>query len=56
MFGEDGQCGAMLGLVAMWWVEVEGQKSEVYCLFFIIFGLTLGEMHLVAIPVGVSVD
>lgn len=41
----------------MWRIEVEGQKREVDgLLIFIVIGLAFSEMHLVAIPVGVSAD
>lgn len=57
MFGENDQCGAVLGWIAMWRIEVEGQERQIDGLFIFIFiGLAFGEMDLVAIPVGVSVD
>lgn len=53
MFGEDRQCWTVLGLVSVWWGEVEGEQGEVDGSFFLVFGLgsALGEMDLVAVPV-----
>lgn len=52
MLCEEGQCGASLGFVAVWWCQVEREQSEVYGLVVVfILGLgRFGQMYMVAVP------
>lgn len=53
MFCEDSQCGAMLGLVAVGWIQVKRQQGEIDGLFVAVFGWAcFGQMYMVAVPVG----
>lgn len=51
MLCEEGQGGAVLGFMAVWWCQVEREQSEVYRLVVVlVLGLLrFGQMYMVAI-------
>lgn len=59
MFGENDQCGASLGFMAVWWCQIEREQGEVdgfvVAVFVSFFRLAFfGQMYMVAIPAGLA--